>query len=41
MLKDENSLNMVKVWMVLEVRQFIHASIEDVSNTKRIYQTLY
>lgn len=30
LLKNENSLSMVKVWLVLEVRQFINASIQDV-----------
>lgn len=29
-LKNENSLSMIKVWLVLEVRQFINASIQDV-----------
>lgn len=29
-LKNEDSLNMMKVWLALEVRQFIHASIQDV-----------
>lgn len=30
-LKNENSLSMVKVWLALEVRLFINASIQDVS----------
>ncbi|KAI5965640.1 uncharacterized protein KGF55_001002 [Candida pseudojiufengensis] len=30
MMKDENSLSMVKIWLALEVRQFINASIQDV-----------
>lgn len=30
-LKNSNSLSMVKVWLTLEVRQFINASIQDVS----------
>lgn len=30
LFKDEDSLNMMKVWLALEVRQFIHASIKDV-----------
>lgn len=29
-MKDEDSMSMVKVWLALEVRQFIHASIQDV-----------
>lgn len=29
-MKNENSLNMMKVWLALEVRQFIHALIQDV-----------
>ncbi|EMG48384.1 ABC1 family protein, mitochondrial, putative [Candida maltosa Xu316] len=29
-LKNENSLSMVKVWLALEVRQFINASIQDI-----------
>lgn len=28
--KNEDSLNMMKVWLALEVRQLIHASIQDV-----------
>lgn len=35
-LKNEDSLNMMKVWLALEVRQFIHASIQDV----RIFETI-
>ena len=30
LLRDEDSLNMLKVWLALEVRQFIHASTKDV-----------
>lgn len=30
LLRNEDSLNMVKVWLALEVRQLIHASIQDV-----------
>ncbi|KAI5955227.1 hypothetical protein KGF54_001788 [Candida jiufengensis] len=29
MMKDDNSLSMVKIWLALEVRQFINASIQD------------
>lgn len=29
-LRDEVSLNMIKVWLALEVRQLIHASVQDV-----------
>ncbi|ODV80609.1 putative ABC1 family protein, mitochondrial precursor [Suhomyces tanzawaensis NRRL Y-17324] len=29
-LRNENSLSMIKVWLVLEVRQFINASIQDI-----------
>lgn len=29
-IRNENSLNMIKVWLALEVRQFIHASVSDV-----------
>ncbi|KAK8440546.1 hypothetical protein B9J08_03654 [Candidozyma auris] len=29
-MKDEDSMSMVKVWLALEVRQFIHASIQDI-----------
>ncbi|KAF7580914.1 ABC1 family protein [Clavispora lusitaniae] len=29
-LRDEDSLNMIKVWLALEVRQLIHASVQDV-----------
>lgn len=32
LLSNENSLSMMKVWLALEVRQFIHASVQDVSN---------
>lgn len=32
LLSNENSLSMIKVWLALEVRQFIHASVQDVSN---------
>jgi aarF domain-containing kinase len=30
----DDTLSMLKVWLVLEVRQFINASIQDVSKTK-------
>ncbi len=30
-LKNMNTASMIKVWLGLEIRQFIHASIEDVS----------
>lgn len=30
-LKNENSLSMIKVWLALEVRQFINASIQDIN----------
>lgn len=30
LLKNEDLLNMMKVWLALEVRQLIHASIQDV-----------
>ncbi|MCP8720247.1 MAG: hypothetical protein M5F18_13275 [Asgard group archaeon] len=30
LLADENSLSMIKVWLALEVRQFINASIQDI-----------
>jgi len=30
-LKNKNTVSMVKVWLVFEVRQFIHASVQDVS----------
>lgn len=30
-LQSENSLSMLKVWLALEVREFIHASVQDVS----------
>ena len=33
-LKNENSLSMMKVWLALEVRQFINASIQDVRINK-------
>lgn len=29
-LRDENSLSMMKIWLALEVRQFINASIQDI-----------
>ncbi|KAG5418696.1 hypothetical protein I9W82_003414 [Candida metapsilosis] len=29
-LRDENSLSMMKIWLALEVRQFINASISDI-----------
>ncbi|KAK6200159.1 putative ABC1 family protein, mitochondrial precursor [Scheffersomyces amazonensis] len=29
-LRNENSLSMVKVWLALEVRQFINASVQDI-----------
>lgn len=29
-LRDEDTSSLVKVWLALEVRQFIHASIQDV-----------
>mgnify|MGYP001043673704 CR=1 FL=1 len=28
--KDENTLSMLKVWVTLEVRQFINASVQDI-----------
>lgn len=30
LFKDEDTLNMIKVWVALEVRQFISASVKDV-----------
>lgn len=35
-MRDEDTSSMIKVWLALEVRQFIHASIQDV----RIFQTI-
>lgn len=29
-MRDEDAASMIKVWLALEVRQFIHASIQDV-----------
>ena len=40
-LKNEDSLNMMKVWLALEVRQFIHASIQDVRILKQLLYMLY
>ncbi|CAH2447860.1 UbiB family protein [Komagataella phaffii CBS 7435] len=31
-LKNKNTVSMVKVWLVFEVRQFIHASVQDIYN---------
>lgn len=39
-LSNEDSLNMVKVWLALEVRQFIHASIQDVCTILQPYEKL-
>ena len=40
-LKNEDSLNMMKVWLALEFRQFIHASIQDVRILKQLLYMLY
>lgn len=40
-LKNEDSLNMMKVWLALEVRQFIHASIQDVRILKQLLYMPY